>query len=84
MISPEQRDSVQGCIKEIHVAMTHIDSQQKQIKDVLDRIKSEFGIPVKQARHMAKAYHLNNFHEQSSEAELFVTLFETIFPHTQQ
>lgn len=75
-LNAEQLIRLKNAIREIDVAMTQIDNQKDQIKQIIDDIHDELDIEKKLIRKMAKTYHKQNFANVKIENGEFETFYE--------
>lgn len=82
----KSRKEILNAVKEISVAMSKIESQQSQIKNISDDMALGFkdnGITSAMIKKIAKIYHKQNLATEQGKSEDVFDLYETIFPPTQ-
>lgn len=77
-LNAEQLKRLKDAIREIDVAMTQIDNQKDQIKQIIDDIHDELDIEKKLIRKMGKVYHKQNFANVKIENGEFETFYENV------
>jgi len=70
--------SLKNSIDEMIVIMEKIDYQKESLKEVIDHINEELGIPKKIIRKMAKVQYKQSFDQEVSEQTEFESLFSGI------
>jgi len=79
----KSRKEIMGAVKEISVALTHIDGQKEQIKTIVEDIALGYksnGITKAMINKIARIYHKQNKDVTFGQNEDLETLYETIFP----
>jgi hypothetical protein len=76
--APADRKAIKNALSEISNAMTRMEGERDLIKDILQTVKDNQGIPPKYLRKLAKIYHKQNFAEVQQEQEEIETLYETV------
>jgi hypothetical protein len=74
--SDEQLKALKGVIEEINNSQRQIETQNNQIKDIVDSAYDKFKIPKKIIKKLAKAQFTQSIQTETSEFNEFVALFE--------
>jgi len=74
--SDEQLKALRGAIEEINNSQRQIESQNNQIKDIVDSTYDKFKIPKKIIKKLAKAQFTQSIATETAEFNEFVALFE--------
>lgn len=73
----QQRLLIDG-LKEISVHFSRIEGEKEAVKDIVDSVKDEIGIPKKIINRLARTYHKQNFAEQNVEDKEFAKLYVSL------
>lgn len=76
--SPEDRLKIKNALAEISNCYTRIEAERDVVKDILQTIEENQGIPKKYMRKMARIHHKQNFVEVQQEYDDLETLYESI------
>lgn len=74
--SDEQLKALKAAIEEINNSQRQIESQNNQIKDIVDATYDKFKIPKKIIKKLAKAQFTQSIQAETAEFNEFVALFE--------
>lgn len=74
--SDEQLKALKSAIEEINNSQRAIESQNNQIKDIVDATYDKFKIPKKIIKKLAKAQFTQSIQTETVEFNEFVALFE--------
>ena len=74
----EQMKRLKDAIRELDVAMTQIDAQKEQIKQIISDVHDELDLEKKLLRKMAKTYHKQNFATVKIENGEFEAFYENV------
>jgi hypothetical protein len=74
--SDEQLKALKDAIEEINNSQRQIESQNNQIKDIVDATYDKFKIPKKIIKKLAKAQFTQSIQAETAEFNEFVALFE--------
>lgn len=77
-LNADQLKRLKDAIREIDIAMTQIDNQKDQIKQIISDIHDELDIEKKLIRKMGKVYHKQNFANVKIENGEFETFYENV------
>lgn len=69
---------IKNAIVEISNSMTRSDAEKELVREIIKKINEEEGIDRRLLRKMARVYHKQNFHEESSLNSEFEELFSNI------
>ena len=58
--------------------MTRMDAERDLIKNILQDVDDDTGVPKKYIRKMARIYHKQNLNEVKAENDDVETLYETV------
>ena len=73
-----QVKALKDAIDEINVSMSKIESENEQIKDIVDAAFDLVKVPKKIIKRLAKAQYQNSLQEETAEFNDFVKLFDAI------
>ena len=73
---PSKQQRLRIKLEEITKCLEIQDRESKQITEILDDIKDEFGIPNKLGRKLAKTMYKHNYAELCEQEEKFEFLYE--------
>jgi ssDNA-specific exonuclease RecJ len=76
--SDSDKQRIKGAMDEISASYTRIDAERDFIKDAVESLSEDVGIPKKYLSKMAKIFHKENVSELISEIEDIEALIETI------
>lgn len=77
--NPADRDKIKANIQDIVDQMTIIDSYKEKIKEIVQALKEDHGVPPKVANRLAKARYKQSFDKEVNEAESFAATYELLF-----
>lgn len=77
-----ERIKIKDALYEIVGAYSFIDDKREYIKDVLDTLKTKYGIPKKYASKLARGLHKNKIAEIVSEVKDLESIYDTLFTST--
>lgn len=77
-LTQEQTQQLNGFIKDIDTILTRVDRLKDEIKEGVDQISYDLGIPKKIINKMLKTYHKNNIEALKQEDDLFYELYESV------
>lgn len=69
--NPADLKKIDTALQQISDSMTRIESERDHIKDVVDTIHDEQGLPKRLIRQLAKVWHMRNFAEEVTAQEDF-------------
>jgi len=78
VIDPQARLAMKSAIVEITNCLEKIDGQKEQIKSIVERAETEFGIKKKAVRRMARTMFDSSYEDLQQENEDFELLYESI------
>ncbi len=74
----ETKKRVRDALVEISNSMTRMDAERDLIKNILQDVDDDTGVPKKYIRKMARIYHKQNLNEVKAENDDVETLYETV------
>lgn len=74
-----ERIKIKDALYEIVGAYAFIDDKREYIKDVLDTLKTKYGIPKKYASKLARGLHKNKIAEIVSEVKDLESIYDILF-----
>jgi len=77
-ITQEDRNKVQGALKEMSDSMTRVSAEKDLQKDIAQRMLDEVGVPKKDFNKLARIYHASNLMEEAARNEEFMEFAEAI------
>lgn len=77
-LNSEQMKRLKNAIREMDVALTQIDNQKEQIKQIISDVHDELDVEKKLIRKIAKTYHKQNFSTTKMENQEFEVFYENI------
>ena len=77
-ITQEDRNKVQGALKEMSDSMTRVSAEKDLQKDIAQRMLDEVGVPKASFNKLAKIYHASNLMEEAARNEEFMEFAEAI------
>jgi len=69
---------IRKAIEEISDSMTRTDAERDLVKEIINKVNEEEGIDKRVLRKMARAYHKQNFHDETALNDEFETAFTNI------
>jgi|TARA_Y100000389_G_scaffold48997_1_gene44575 hypothetical protein len=76
--SPEDRKRIKGAMDEISNSYTRVEAERDFVKDALESLEDDVGIPKKYLRKLARVYHQQNMGQLMSEMETIDSLMDTV------
>jgi len=76
--NPADLKKIDTALQQISDSKTRIEAEQEHIKDVVQAIYDDHGLPKKLIRQLAKVWHMRNFAEEVSHQEDFQEAYEAI------
>jgi len=77
-ITQEDRNKVQGALREMSDSMTRVAAEKDLQKDIAQRMLDEIGVPKKDFNKLARIYHASNLMEEAAKNEEFMEFAEAI------
>jgi hypothetical protein len=77
-ITQEDRQKVQGALREMSDSMTRVAAEKDLQKDIAQRMLDEVGVPKKDFNKLARIYHASNLMEEAAKNEEFMEFAEAI------
>ena len=77
-ITQEDRNKVQGALKEMSDSMTRVSAEKDLQKDIAQRMLDEVGVPKASFNKLAKIQHASNLMEEAARNEEFMEFAEAI------
>jgi TRAP-type mannitol/chloroaromatic compound transport system substrate-binding protein len=77
-LTESQVKALKDAVDEINVSMSRIESENEQIKDIVDAAFDLVKVPKKIIKRLAKAKYQNSLQEETAEFNDFVKLFDAI------
>jgi len=74
----ETKKRIRDALVEISNSMTRMDAERDLIKNILQDVDDDTGVPKKYIRKMARIYHKQNLNEVKAENDDVETLYETV------
>lgn len=81
--SQADRKKIKDMLHEITAQMQIIDDRRESIKDVVDAIHSDFKLPKKIIKQLAKTLHKHNYDDVAHESTIFEIVYEGILNSNQ-
>lgn len=78
-LSETERVALENAVKEAAGSLLRMDSERDLVKQIGKRIKKEFNIKSSYFNKITKMYHKQNKDEIGAQAEMIVSLYETVF-----
>lgn len=72
------KQKIKNAIVEISNSMTRTEAEREFIRETIKRMNDEEGIDRRLLRKMARAYHKNNFQDETALNDEFETLFTEV------
>ena len=69
---------IKNAIEEISNSMVRTDAERDLVKEIINKVNEEEGIDKRVLRKMARAYHKQNFHDETALNDEFETAFTNI------
>ncbi len=69
---------IRKAIEEISDSMTRTDAERDLVKEIINKVNEDEGIDKRVLRKMARAYHKQNFHDETALNDEFETAFTNI------
>jgi hypothetical protein len=77
--SEEDKLAIRRVLKEVSDSMTRIDGEKDFIKDAVDDLSKQYGIPKATLNKVAKTYHKQNVAEERAKNEDTFYVYDSIF-----
>lgn len=78
--TPEDLKKINAAIKQASDSLTRVEAEKDFLKDVREAMKADYNLPPKMFNKLLKAYHKQNFPEETAQAEEFQEMYEKVFP----
>lgn len=77
-LTPLDQEKLRAAIKELDGAFTRQAAERELIKEIVNKVSVETGVPKKSVRKMAKAYYNHDYDIEVAEQRDFEALYEHI------
>ena len=77
-ITQEDRNKVQGALREMSDSMTRVAAEKDLQKDIAQRMLDEVGVNKAAFNKLARIYHASNLMEEAAKNEEFMEFAEAI------
>lgn len=76
--TPTQKQQIKNCLQEISNSLTRMEAERENIKEIVNRMATEFEMNKRISRKIARIFHKRNIEEERAEQEEINTTYEAV------
>ena len=77
-ITDQDRDKIQGALREMSNSMTRVSAEKDLQKDIAQSMNDDLGVPKAAFNKLARIYHASNLMEEAAKNEEFMEFAEAV------
>ena len=77
-LTPKQKTEIKSCLQEISNSLTRKEAEQDNIREIVNRMHSEFEMNKRIARKLARIFHKRNIEEERAEQEEINNTYDAV------
>lgn len=76
--TPTQKQAIKNCLQEISNSLTRMEAERENIKEIVNRMATEFEMNKRISRKLARIFHKRNIEEERAEQEEINSTYEAV------
>ena len=73
-----QKIAIKNCLQEISNSLTRMEAERDNIKEIVNRMATEFEMNKRISRKLARIFHKRNIEEERAEQEEINTTYDLV------
>jgi hypothetical protein len=73
-----QKVAIKNCLQEISNSLTRMEAERDNIKEIVNRMATEFEMNKRISRKLARIFHKRNIEEERAEQEEINTTYDLV------
>jgi len=77
-LTQQQKVAIKACLQEISNSLTRKEAEQDNIREIIDRMATEFEMNKRLSRKLARVYHKRNIEEENAAQKELSETYEQV------